>query len=185
MLRKLSSGTRLGSFSQLYEFARDFPLPLPEKLWPFAVCKYRKFAPRTRRKGDEVGDMSSSSSSAAAAVTVTAAPRQLCSPSSLRTYAPVSPLPTSPRGKSREDSHHGMMSQYMPPMQSEQSLIFCSDFVRDLRPPLAPERGCENLATEAKWPTQIVLVPTELRGAGRVSGAAARSACRRRRHVCT
>ena len=39
--------------SQLNDFVRDFPLPFPPPREIVAVCKYRKFAPRTRAKEDE------------------------------------------------------------------------------------------------------------------------------------
>ena len=154
---ELRRSARLGSFSQLYEFARDFPLPLPEKLWPFAVCKYRKFAPRTRTgtKGDEVGDMSSSSSSSAAAAA--AAPRQTLLPFYVA-------LPSSPGGNSTEGSHHGMKSQYISPIYAAGHLG-CQG-----RTGHGNERVARISQRKKAACGQIVLVRSELREDGRVSG---------------
>ena len=134
----------------------EFP-SLPEKLWPFAVCKYRKFAPRTRTgtKGDEVGDMSSSSSSSAAAAA--AAPRQTLLPFYVA-------LPSSPGGNSTEGSHHGMKSQYISPIYAAGHLG-CQG-----RTGHGNERVARISQRKKAACGQIVLVRSELREDGRVSG---------------
>ena len=139
-------------------FARDLLsfLLSPRNCGRWPVCKYRKFAPRTRTgtKGDEVGDMSSSSSAAAAAA---AAPRQTLLPFYVA-------LPSSPGGNSTEGSHHGMKSQYISPIYAAGHLG-CQG-----RTGHGNERVARISQRKKAACGQIVLVRSELREDGRVSG---------------